>query len=91
MLKLFVTRPLDRHKSPYKLWCRVCRVELSLMSRGELELLSHYRTETHLIKEHRIRLEIPGMSPCDGYENELNGITLQEAKRIAKETHPIAP
>ena len=56
-----------------------------------LELLSHYRTESHLIKEHRIRLEIPGMPLFDRYENELAGLPLQEAKRIAKETHPITP
>ena len=91
VLKFFATGPLDRHKSPYKWWCRVCRVELSLMSRGVLELLSHYRTENHLIKEHRIRLEIPGTPLIDRYENELVGLPLQEAKRIAKETHPIAP
>ena len=91
VLKFFATGPLDRHKNPYKWWCRVCRVELSLMSRGVLELLSHYRTESHLIKEHRIRLEIPGMPLFDRYENELAGLPLQEAKRIAKETHPITP
>ena len=39
------TGPIDRAKSPYKWWCRVCRVEFSLMSRGVLELLSHYKTE----------------------------------------------
>ena len=35
--------------------------------------------------------EIPGMSHYDRYENALSGINLQEAKRVAKETHPIAP
>ena len=36
----FATGPLDRSKNPYKWWCRVCKIELSLMSRGVLELLS---------------------------------------------------
>ena len=91
VLKFFATGPLDRHKNPYKRWCRVCRVELPLTSRGVLELLSHYRPENHLIKEQRIRLELPGTPLFDRSENELFGLPLQEAKRIAKETYPIAP
>ena len=90
-LKFSATGPLNRQNTPHKWWCRVCRVELSLMSRGVLELLSHYRTEGHLIKEHRIRLEIPGMPLYDRFGNELHGIMLQEAKRVAKEKFPIAP
>ena len=61
------------------------------MSRGVLELISHYRTDTHLVKKHRIRMEVPGMSLYDKDEKELLGIALQAAKRIAKETHPIVP
>ena len=91
VLKFFATGPIDREKTPYKWWCRVCRVELSLMSRGPLELLSHYRTESHLLKEHRIRMETPGLPLYDREEVELQGIALQEAKRSAKDMHPIAP
>ena len=91
VLQFSATGPIDRAKSPYKWWCRVCRVELSLMSRGVLELLSHYKTEGHLVKEHRIRLETTGTPLFDQNENELLGIALQEAKRIAKEMYPIPP
>ena len=87
VLKLFATGPIDhRQKTPYKWWCRVCRVELSLMSRGVLELLSHFKTDSHLIKEHRIRLEIPAVPLYDRSEKALTGSALQEAKRVAKET-----
>ena len=91
VLQFSATGPIDRAKSPYKSWCRVCRVELSLMSRGVLEVLSHYKTEEHLVKEHRIRLETPGTPIFDQYENELLGIALQEAKMIAREMYPIPP
>ena len=91
VLKFFATGPIDREKTPYKWWCRVCRVELSLMSRGPLELLSHYKTETHLLKKHRIRIETPGLPLYDRDEVELQGIALQEAKQSAKDMHPIAP
>ena len=91
VLKFSATGPLDKGKSPHKWWCRVCKVELSLMSRGSLELISHYRSEAHLIKEHRIRMEVPGMPLFDKDQTELLGVALQEAKRKAKDTYPIAP
>ena len=91
VVQYFATGLLDRNKNPYKWWCRNCKIELSLMSRGVLELLSHYKTEAHLTKEHRIRLETPGLPLFDHEENELRGIGLQEAKRRAREAHPIAP
>ena len=53
------------------------------MSRGVLELLSHYRTESHLLKEHRIRMDIPGMPLFDREEEELRGVPLSEAKSSA--------
>ena len=61
------------------------------MSRGFLELVSHYRSETHLVKEHRIRMGIPGMALYDQEERELLGESLQEAKKKAKDSYPIAP
>ena len=91
VLKFSATGPLDKEKTPFKWWCRVCKLELSLMSRDVLELMSHYRTEDHLVKEHRIRMELPGMPLFDRDEQELLGIPLSEAKKKAKDTYPIAP
>ena len=91
VLKPLATGPLDPDGTPYKWWCSVCRVELSLMSRGSLELMSHYRSDSHLIKEHRIRMEIPGMPLYDKEERKILGTALQEAKKKAKEVHPIPP
>ena len=61
------------------------------MSRGSLELVSHYRSDTHLNKEHRIRVKIPGTPLRDKSEREILGMALQEAKKVAKDTHPVAP
>ena len=89
VLKFSATGPLDKDRSHYEWWCRVCRVELYLMSHGSLQLISHYRSEAHLIKEHRIRMEVPGMSLYD--KDQLLGVALQGVKRKAKDTYPIAP
>ena len=91
VLKFSATGPIDPEKTPCKWWCRVCRSEPSLMSRGMLELMAHYRCDSHLMKEHRIRMEVPEMVLFDKNERELQGMGLIEAKRIAKNTHPIAP
>ena len=61
------------------------------MSRRVLELLSSFRTDSHLVKEHRIRLETPGVPLYDRSEKALTGSALQEAKRVAKKTYHIAP
>ena len=88
VVQYFATGPLDRSKDPYKWWCRVCRIELSLMSRGVLELLSLFRTETHLLKEHRIRLETPGLPLFDQNENELHGgVTRSQEKSQGVPSH----
>ena len=91
VLKFLATGPMERSKTPYKWWCRVCRAQLSLMSRGVLELLSHFKTDAHLIKEHRIRLETPGLPLFDRSEKEIVGSALKKATRVAKEMYPIAP
>ena len=84
ILKYFVTAPADAARYPHKYRCRVCLVELSLMTKGPLEILSHYRTDSHLVKEHRIRMETPGLPLHDKYRNELTGMALKYAKERAK-------
>ena len=91
VLQFFATEPQNRDRDPHRWWCRECRVELLLKTRGVFELLSHYRTDTHLTKEHRVRLEIPGMIVYDKQERALQGLELQEAKRAARVAHPIVP
>ena len=82
VLKFIVTGPIDRQqKTPYKWRCRVCRVELSLTNRGVLELLSHFRNDSHLIKEHRIRSEIPGMPLYDRHEKFSRVLHCKRPKR----------
>ena len=80
VLQFFVTGPQIRDCDPHRWWCRPCRVQLSLKTRGFLELLSYYRTDTHLTKENRIRLEIPWMILYDKQEHALQELELQEAR-----------
>ena len=86
VLQFFATGPQNRERDPHSWWCRVCRVELSLKTRGVLELLSHYRTDTHLTKEHRIRLEIPWAEtwwPCEHLNWHLGGYGKAFSEQLA--------
>ena len=91
VFKFFVTGPADPYENPHKWRCRVCQVELSLKTKGSLEILSHYRTDAHLVREHRIRLEIPGLPLYDKNEREITGVALDEAREKAEQTFPITP
>ena len=61
------------------------------MSRGILEVLAHYKTDSHLIKKHGIRVDTPGVPLYDKNGCELQEIAVSEAKKMAKETYPIVP
>ena len=61
------------------------------MTKGPIEILHHYRTDAHFVKEHRIRMETPGL-PLSGRDcKELSGMALKYAKDRAKREYPVAP
>ena len=91
VLKFFATAPADAARYPHKYRCRVCLVELSLKTKGPLEILHHYRTDAHLVKEHRIRMETPGLPLYDKHRNELTGMALKYAIERARREYPVAP
>ena len=88
VFKFFVTGSADPYKNPHKWRCRVCQVELSLKTKGSLEILSHYRTDAHLVREHRVRLETPGLPLYLKNEREITGVALDEAREKAEQTFP---
>ena len=68
ILKFFVTAQSDAARYSYIYRCRVCLVELSLMTKGPIEIPYHCRPDAH-----RIRMETPGLRPYDKHCNELTG------------------
>ena len=91
ILKFFVTAPADAARYPYKYRCRVCLVERSLMTKGPIEILHHYRTDAHLVKDHRIRMETQGLPLFDQNCDEITGMALKYAKERARREYTIAP
>ena len=64
-LRFFATAPSDAARHPNKYRSRVCMVELSLKTKGPLEMLRHCRTDVHLVRKHRIRMGTPGLALFD--------------------------
>ena len=91
IFKFFVTAPVDSEKNPHKWRCRVCHLELSLKTKGALEILSHYRTNARLTRGHRIPIETPVLPLFDSNELELSGPALEKARAKAELELPIAP
>ena len=49
--KTFVTGPLDPAHNQYKFYCRLCKSNVSIYSKGAREIIRHYQTESHLRKD----------------------------------------
>ena len=49
--KTFVTGPSDPLHNQYKFYCRICKTNVSIRSKGAREIVRHYQTETHLRKD----------------------------------------
>ena len=86
-----MTAPAVSENHPHKWRCRVCHIELSLPTKVSLEILSHYKTDSHLVREHRNRMETPGLPLFGKNEQELTGPALVEAPEKAELAYSIVP
>ena len=49
--KVFVTGPLDPGHNQYKFYCKICKTNVSIRSKGAREIVRHYQPESHLRKD----------------------------------------
>ena len=49
--KIFVTGPLDPAHNQYIFYCRICKSNVSIYSKGAREIIRHYQSESHLRKD----------------------------------------
>ena len=55
--RTFVSGPLDLRWNRHKIYCQICKCNVSIRSKGPKEILRHYATERHLRKDQRWRYE----------------------------------
>ena len=53
--KTFVSGPMDPRWNPYKIYCQICKDNVSIYGRGAREILCHHGTEKHLRKDQKWR------------------------------------
>ena len=85
----FISGPADPLHNPYMVWCHICKKNISVKTKGTLEILRHHRTEKHLRRDQRWRYEhLKGVhSVCKKVQHRVrgrNGKILSEIE-LAKE------
>ena len=53
----FISGPADPLHNPYMVWCHIYKKNISVKTKGTLEILRHHRTERHLRRDQRWRYE----------------------------------
>ena len=55
--RTFVSGPMDPKWNPHKIYCQICKCNVSIRAQGKKEILRHFSTERHLQKDQRWRYE----------------------------------
>ena len=53
--RTFVTGPVDPIHNKFKFYCMLCKTNVSIYSKGAMEILRHYKKEGHLRKDQKWR------------------------------------
>ena len=63
----FISGPADPLHNPYMVWCHIRKENISVKTKGTLEILRHHRTEKHLRRDQRWRYEhLKSVHPVTG-------------------------
>ena len=68
--QFFVTGPTDVATNPSHFYCRICRKDVSVVTRGHHEILRHFQGSKHFPRDQRSRLETPGREVLE-YEGNV--------------------
>ena len=52
-----ISGPADPLHNPYMVWCHMCKKNISIRSKGTMEIFRHHGTEMHLRRDQRWRYE----------------------------------
>ena len=55
--RTFVSGPVDPKWNKHKIYCQICKCNVSIRAKGPKEILRHFATERHLRKDQRWRYE----------------------------------
>ena len=70
--RFFVTGPTDVATKPSHFYCRICRNDVSVLTRGHHEIWRHSQGSKHFPRDQRLRLETPGWEVLDYEGNTMS-------------------
>ena len=69
LAQFFVIGPTDAANKLSKIYCRVCRKEVLVLTHGGYEIIRHFRGHCHFARDERLRLETPVWRVFDFEDN----------------------
>ena len=78
--QFFVTGATDAAGKPSHSYCRICRKDVSVLTRGPHETLRHCQGVKHFARDQRLRLETPGWRVLDSEGNPLSESELERRR-----------
>ena len=78
--RFFVTGPSEAAKMPTHFCCRVCRKNVSVLTKRHHEVLRQFQGSRHFARDQRLRLETPGWRVLDFHGNPLNEDELERQR-----------
>ena len=80
--RFFVTGATDAASKPSHFYCRICRKDGSVLTRGPHEVLRHFQGVKHFAHDQRLRLETPCWRVLDFEGNPLSESELERRKEF---------
>ena len=80
MDRFFVTGATDASVKPTHFYCRICRKDVSVLKHGVREILRHFRSTKHFLRDESLCLETPSLRVLD-YEGNPKGKEQVERQR----------
>ena len=71
LAQFFVTGPTDAANKLSEFYCRLCRMDVSVRTHGEYEIIQNFQGHRHFSRNQWLRLETPGWRVLDFDRNPL--------------------
>ena len=82
--RFFVTGLTDVATKPSHFYGRICRKDVSVLTYGHHEILSHFQGSKHFPRNQRLRLETPGWEVLDYEGNIMSPAEVERQREIMR-------
>ena len=80
MCRFFVTKATDAAGKPIHFYCPICHKDVSVLTHGPHEVLTHFQGVKFFASDQQLRLETPGWRALDFEENPFSESDLERQR-----------